>query len=182
MYLFALCDLFYISIVFRFDGFKFHPFLERISTKQNVSTKWNAQGAEWNGSWMEPMEWKMHFNKISMMKLWINYLHNWIQVNWINNVDRAVSSAIGLNKRKYLRSSINPMCYDVYYDALVDFIRHYLKRDRHKSKERGWKNNAMNLYLVILSFIVDIWPGSEYPSDEQNKLFIFSKKANLKVQ
>ena len=40
MYLFALCDLFYISIVFRFDGFKFHPFLERISTK------WNAQGGD----------------------------------------------------------------------------------------------------------------------------------------
>ena len=31
MYLFVLCDLFYISIVYRFDGFKFHP--ERISTK-----------------------------------------------------------------------------------------------------------------------------------------------------
>ena len=29
MYWFALCDLFYILIVFRFDGFKFHPFLEK---------------------------------------------------------------------------------------------------------------------------------------------------------
>ena len=51
MYLFALWNLFYISIVFRFDGFKFHPFLERISmksnipTKQNIFTKWNARGA-----------------------------------------------------------------------------------------------------------------------------------------
>ena len=39
MYLFALCEL-YILIFFRFDGFKFHSFLERISTK------WNAQGAD----------------------------------------------------------------------------------------------------------------------------------------
>ena len=39
MYLFVLCEL-YILIVFRFDGFKFHSFLERISTK------WNAQGAD----------------------------------------------------------------------------------------------------------------------------------------
>ena len=54
MYLFAVCDLFNIPIVFRFDGFKFyfHPFLERISTKKNISAKWNAQGVDlkqWNG-------------------------------------------------------------------------------------------------------------------------------------
>ena len=35
-YLFALCELFYISIVFRFDGFKFHEYLETISTKSNA--------------------------------------------------------------------------------------------------------------------------------------------------
>ena len=52
MYLFALCELFYISIVFRFDGFRFHPFLERIT-----------------GSRFKTIEWKMHFNKIYMMKL-----------------------------------------------------------------------------------------------------------------
>ena len=46
MYLFALCDLFYILIVFRFYGFKFYPFLERISTTYNISTKWNAEGAD----------------------------------------------------------------------------------------------------------------------------------------
>ena len=46
MYLFALCELFYISIVFRFDGFRFHPFLERISTKCNVQ---EADLKQWNG-------------------------------------------------------------------------------------------------------------------------------------
>ena len=39
----------------------------------------------------------------------------------------------------------------------------------------------MNLYLVLFSFIVDIWPGSGYPSDERNKHFSFSKKATLKA-
>ena len=46
-----LYELFYISIVFRFADFTFHPFLERISTKYNISTKWNAQGPnlkQWN--------------------------------------------------------------------------------------------------------------------------------------
>ena len=44
--MFALCELFYTLIVFRFDGFRFHPFLERISTKYNISTKCNAQRAD----------------------------------------------------------------------------------------------------------------------------------------
>ena len=59
----------------------------------------------------------------------------------------------------------------VYYDALIDFIWHYLKRDRHKYKERGWKKNHMNL---------DIRPGAEYHPDERNKLLFF-KKATLKA-
>ena len=46
MYLLALCDLFYISIVFIIDGLNFHPFVEKISKKQNISTKWNAHGAD----------------------------------------------------------------------------------------------------------------------------------------
>ena len=37
------------------------------------------------------------------------------------------------------------------------------------------KKNVINLYLDIFSFIVDIPPGSEYSSDERNKLFSFSK-------
>ena len=40
-----------------------------------------------------------------------------------------------------------------------------LKKERHE------------LVLVLLSFIVEIRPGSEYPSDERNKHFSFSKKA-----
>ena len=31
----------------------------------------------------------------------------------------------------------------------------------------------MNLYLDIFIFIVDIRPGSEYPSDKRNKLFSY---------
>ena len=31
----------------------------------------------------------------------------------------------------------------------------------------------MNLYLDTFSFIMDIWPGSENPFDERNKLFIY---------
>ena len=52
MYLFALCDPFYVSIVFTFDCFKFHPFLDSTFSKYNISTKWNAQGADlkqWKG-------------------------------------------------------------------------------------------------------------------------------------
>ena len=37
------------------------------------------------------------------------------------------------------------------------------------------------MYLDIFSFIVDIRPGSEYSSDERNKLFSFSKKVTLKA-
>ena len=40
MYLFALSELYYISIIFTFDGFRFHPFLKRISME------WNEQGAD----------------------------------------------------------------------------------------------------------------------------------------
>ena len=42
-------------------------------------------------------------------------------------------------------------------------------------------DNDINLYLVLFSFIVDIRPSSEYPSDERNKHFSFSKKASLKA-
>ena len=65
------------------------------------------------------------------------------------------------------------MCNVQYYNTLIDFIGHYLKRDRHKYTEWGWKKNNMNLYLDIFSFTADIWPGSDYPSDEWNKLFSY---------
>ena len=48
-------------------------------------------------------------------------------------LDRAVCSAMGLNKRKYLLNSLLRLliaCAIVYFDALIDFIGHYLKRDR----------------------------------------------------
>ena len=44
-----------------------------------------------------------------------------------------------------------------------------LKKERHK------------LVFKYISFIVDIRSGSEYPSDERNKLFSFSKKVTLKA-
>ena len=67
---------------------------------------------------------------------------------------------------------------DIYHpkDALI-----WTKRDRHKYMEWGWKKIDMNLHLVLFSFIVDIWPGSAYPSHEWNKHFSFSKKASLKA-
>ena len=41
------------------------------------------------------MEWKMHFNKIAMMKMKLlnNYLDNWMKVNWMK-VDHTACSAI----------------------------------------------------------------------------------------
>ena len=97
----------------------------------------------------------------------VTTLINWIKANWMK-VDRGS-----------LRLLIP--CAIFCYDALIDFIGHYLKRGRYKYKEWGWKKNDTNLYLEIFSFIVDILPGSEYHSDERNKLFGFSKKANLKA-
>ena len=49
-----------------------------------------------------------------------------------------------------------------YYDALIDLIGHYLKRDRPKYKEWGWKKGR---YVRAGS--------SEYLSDERNKLFSY---------
>ena len=97
----------------------------------------------------------------------VTTLINWIKANWMK-VDRGS-----------LRLLIP--CAIFCYDALIDFIGQYLKRGRYKYKEWGWKKNDTNLYLEIFSFIVDIRPGSEYHSDERNKLFGFSKKANLKA-
>ena len=37
------------------------------------------------------------------------------------------------------------------------------------------------MYLVLFSYIADIRPGSEYPSDERNKHLRFSRKATLKA-
>ena len=34
------------------------------------------------------------------------------------------------------------------------------------------KKNDMNLYLDIFTFIVDIRPGSEYPSHERNNFLV----------
>ena len=132
------------------------------------------------------------------LKLWKNNLDNWIKVNWIK-LDSDVCSAMGLNKKKYSGNSslklLIPWAIASSYDAFIDFIGHYLKRDRYKYQEWGWKKNDANLYLesswtsktVLLakltakSSIVDIRPGSKYPTDERNKIFTFSIKATLKA-
>ena len=77
MYLFALCEAFYISIVFRFDGFRLHPFLERISTK------WNAQGADlkqWNGKCISIkfLWWNLNYEVTSLIN---NELHTFLVSN-----------------------------------------------------------------------------------------------------
>ena len=82
-YLFVLCEPFYISIVFRFDGFKFSSFLERISTKWNISTKSNAQGTDlkqWNGKWISIkfLYWNLNFELTAMI---INELHTFFISN-----------------------------------------------------------------------------------------------------
>ena len=53
------------------------------------------------------------------------------------------------------------MCNVQCYDALIDFIVHYLKRDRPKYKEWGWKKEGHE-HLDILSFIADIRPDFEF--------------------
>ena len=78
MYLFALCKLFCISIVFRLDGFRFHPFLERISTKYNISTEWNAQGADlkqWNGKCISFLRWNLNYEVTTLI---INELYTFL--------------------------------------------------------------------------------------------------------
>ena len=64
MYLFALRGLFYISIVFGFDGFRFHPFFYWISKK------WNAQGADLK-------QWNENLNS-ELTGLIINELHTFL--------------------------------------------------------------------------------------------------------
>ena len=59
MYLFAVCDLFYISTAFRFDGSIFKKDFDKVEYSHEV---------ECTGVWYKTIEWKMHFNKISMMK------------------------------------------------------------------------------------------------------------------
>ena len=94
---FALYELFYISIVFRFDGFRFYLFLERIPTKWNISTKWNAQGADlnqWNGKWtsIKFLWWNLNYELTALIT---NELHNFFNLNsvlfnffmnWASNV------------------------------------------------------------------------------------------------
>ena len=73
MYLFALCDLFYISIVFWIWRFQ----VSFIFRKDFLEVEYFHE-VECTGRWFKTMKWKMHFNKIPMMvlKLWSNHLYN----------------------------------------------------------------------------------------------------------
>ena len=83
-----------------------------------------------------------------MMKLKLsnNYLDNWIKVNWIK-VDRAVCSAIEENIYAIVEV-INPMTNVQCYDALIDFIGHYLKKDRQKYTE--WVEKKDDMFGQVL--------------------------------
>ena len=83
-----------------------------------------------------------------MMKLKLsnNYLDNWIKVNWVK-VDRAVCSAIEENIYAIVEV-INPMTNVQCYDALIDFIGHYLKKDRQKYTE--WVEKKDDMFGQVL--------------------------------
>ena len=101
--LLCVMNFFYISIVFRFDGFRFHLFLEIISTKKNVSTKWNAQEVDleqWNAKCIsiQFLWWNLNYELTSTIN---NELHTFqisnaffslnsvlfnFFVNWVSNV------------------------------------------------------------------------------------------------
>ena len=59
-----------------------------------------------------------------------------------------------------------------------------LKKERHELVFRIQSSIYDRTFLQKLtakSFVVDIRPGSKYPSDERSKLFSFSIKATLKA-
>ena len=53
------------------------------------------------------------------------------------------------------------------------------EKERHELAFRIHKTSKTEQKLTAKSFIVDIRPGSKYPSDERNKLFSYSIKATL---
>ena len=87
MYLFALYKLFYISIVFRFDGFRFHPFLDRISTKYNISTKWNTQREKC----ISFLRWNVNYEVTTLI---INELHTFFIRNAFFQLILSVASVL----------------------------------------------------------------------------------------
>ena len=64
-------------------------------------------------------------------------------------------------------------------------LRNKVKKERHELIFRIQLNIYNGAFLqkklIAKSFIVDIRPGSKYPSDERNKLFSFQIKATLKT-
>ena len=82
MYLFALCEPFFISIVFRFDGLRFHQSLERISTKYIMfSTSEMHRGADlkqWNGKCISYLRWNVNYKVTTLI---INELHTFFISN-----------------------------------------------------------------------------------------------------
>ena len=49
------------------------------------------------------------------------------------------------------------MCNVQYYDALIDFTGHYLKRDRHNYTKWGWKKNDTGLHLYCMNIYLASW-------------------------
>ena len=78
------------------------------------------------------------------LKLWNNYLDNWIKVNWIK-ADRVLCSTI----KELFVEVINLMCNVQYYDTLIGFIGHYLKRhDLNIDSGSIYKYNGSSPYKL----------------------------------
>ena len=64
-------------------------------------------------------------------------------------------------------------------------LRNKVKKERHelifRIPSNIYNGAFLQKQLITKSFIVDIRPGSKYPSDERNKLFSFQIKATLKT-
>ena len=92
MYLFALCEPFYISIAFRFDGFRFHQFLERFPRSVIFPRSGMHEGGrggggggeadlkQWNGKWISFQRWNLNYEVTTLI---INELHTFFISNTI---------------------------------------------------------------------------------------------------
>ena len=107
-------------------------------------------------------------------------------------------SAMGLSKRNYLHNSslrFNPMhisllwrTYSFYWTLIkkrqtqISGMR--LKKDWHelvfRIQSSIYDGTFSRKWLSAKNFIVDIRPGSKYPSGKRNKLFSFKVKTTLK--
>ena len=91
------------------------------------------------------------------LKLWNNYLDNWMKINWIK-VDRAVCSAIKENIYAIVRLGYSSHVQCVILWRTYWFIGHYLKRP---FVNRGIGTSALELELIrqipLFPVPLDLW-------------------------